>query len=141
LRSEDAVSARIERQRILLREDPVPPTLRCVIDEAVLMRPVGSAEIMRTQLEILVKAADNPRISVQIVPMGVHPGLQGGFVLATTKMRAAVGYLETAARGQVTTHPDDLIVLNEVYEEIRTEALSRTDSLALIARTVEQRWT
>lgn len=141
LRSEDAVVARIERQAILQRENPAPPTLRCVLDESVLLRPVGSAEIMRAQLEKLVKDTENSRVSVQIVPMGVHPGLQGGFVLATTPTGAAVGYLETAARGQVTTHPDDLDVLNEVYEEIRTEALSRTDSLALIRRTVERRWT
>ncbi len=133
--------ARIERQAILQRENPAPPTLRCVLDESVLLRPVGSAEVMRAQLEKLVKDTENSRVSVQIVPMGVHPGLQGGFVLATTPTGAAVGYLETAARGQVTTHPDDLDVLNEVYEEIRTEALSRTDSLALIRRTVERRWT
>lgn len=141
LRSDEAVMARLERQAILVREQPAPPTLRVVIDESVLMRPVGSKEVMRAQLEKLLKDTENHRISIQIVPMGVHPGLQGGFVLATTPMGAVVGYLETAARGQVTINPHDLSAMNEAYEAIRTEAVSRTESLSLIAKTVEKRWT
>jgi transcriptional regulator with XRE-family HTH domain len=141
LGSGEAVQARIERQAILVRDEPEPPMLRVVIDESVLLRPVGSREVMRVQLEKLLKDAENPRISIQVVPMGVHPGLQGGFNLATTPMGGVVGYVETAARGQVVTHPHDLNELNEAYEGIRTEALSRTDSLSLIAKTVKERWT
>ena len=37
--NETAVAARLHRQLILTREDPSPPTFRCVIDEAVLYRP------------------------------------------------------------------------------------------------------
>jgi hypothetical protein len=67
----------MERQAILSR--PSPPLLWCVIDEAVLRRPVGGAETMREQLKRLVEAAESQSIVLQVLPFAVtdHPGADG----------------------------------------------------------------
>ncbi|RAY13587.1 XRE family transcriptional regulator [Actinomadura craniellae] len=139
---ESAVEARMERQQILFREDPPPPKLRCVLDEAVLLRPVGSPEIMHEQLEHLLKMAESPRITLQVVPFGVHPGLQGSFWLASLGPgNSEVGYVETAVRGQIARNPEDLEILADLWDSIQAHALPQNASLDLIRRTVNERWT
>ncbi|WP_327048121.1 helix-turn-helix domain-containing protein [Microbispora sp. NBC_01189] len=46
LGDETAVAARLERQAVLSRATPEPPTFRCVLDESVLHRLVGGPEVM-----------------------------------------------------------------------------------------------
>jgi hypothetical protein len=48
------LAARLERQAILVRDDPPAPMLRCVIDEALLYRPIGTSDLMREQLHRLL---------------------------------------------------------------------------------------
>jgi hypothetical protein len=64
---------------VLTREDP--PRLWAVVDEAALRRPVGSAEVMRAQLERLIDAARLPNVTLQVLPFGVgaHPAMAGAF--------------------------------------------------------------
>ncbi|MBA0052315.1 XRE family transcriptional regulator [Streptomyces sp. AJS327] len=63
---ERRVTLRMERQ--LLLSGPRPPTLWAVVDEAALQRPLGGAEVMRTQLEHLLAAAHEPNITLQVAP-------------------------------------------------------------------------
>jgi hypothetical protein len=65
---------RQRRQEVLRR--PSPPHLWAVIDEAVLRRPVGDEEVMRAQIEALIKASLLPHVRLQIIPFragGVAP--------------------------------------------------------------------
>ncbi|TYB58546.1 helix-turn-helix domain-containing protein [Nonomuraea sp. PA05] len=141
LRGNDAaVAARVERQAILTRERPSAPTLRCILDEAVLYRPVGTAEVMREQLQRLLEVV-NPRLSLQLVPHGVHPGLLGAFVIATMKDGDDVLYVDTAVRGITTGECEDVWAGTEHFEAIRTEALPMSMSLDLIKKAMEERWT
>ncbi|GLX02403.1 helix-turn-helix transcriptional regulator [Microtetraspora sp. NBRC 16547] len=137
---EAAVAARLHRQLILTRKDPPPPILRCMIDEAVLHRPIGDPEVMREQLGHLVMVT-GPRLSVQVVPKGMHSGLLGGFLIATVEGGADVLYAETAVRGITTSDREDVGTAIERFEAIRTEALPLNMSLELIEKTVEERWT
>lgn len=135
-----AITARLDRQVIMAREDPKPPVLRCVIDESVLHRLVGGPEVMRDQLERLVSSA-TPRVSVQVVPIGcVRSGLLAGFVIATLEGGTEVAYLETAIRGLTTSDRDDVAAAVELFEAIRVEALPVSMSIDLIKRTAEERW-
>src|SRR5271170_5145399 len=78
---EERVAARMARQEILTREGPPPPVLWVLLDENVLLREVGNAEIMRDQLAHLAGAARRPNVTVQVIPCaGAHPGLLGAFV-------------------------------------------------------------
>jgi transcriptional regulator with XRE-family HTH domain len=75
------VALRLERQTILRR--PNAPTLWVVMDETALLRPVGSADLMRAQLDRLVEAAELPNVTLQIAELaaGHHPGTYSPFVL------------------------------------------------------------
>lgn len=138
--NETALAARLHRQLILSRKDPRPPIFRCVLDEAVLYRPIGGPEVMCEQLGHLIAMA-GPRLSVQIVPQGMHSGLLGGFVIATLDDGCDVLYAETAIRGITTSDADDVAAAIERFEAIRTEALPLNMSLELIKKTMEERWT
>jgi transcriptional regulator with XRE-family HTH domain len=139
LTEEAAVKARMERQAVLAREDPQPPTLRYIMDEGVLRREVGGPAVMRAQLEHLVSVASS-RVTVQIVPMGVHAGLSGNFFIATLESGDSMAYVDTAARGFVLDRPEDIAALAEVFESLRSDALPKRQSLEVIRRAAEQ-WT
>jgi hypothetical protein len=78
---ERRVDLRRQRQQILNRPDP--PQLWVVIDEAVLRRPIGGVEIMRTQIEALIEAAKLPNVRMQIIPFhaGGHAAAGGPFAI------------------------------------------------------------
>jgi transcriptional regulator with XRE-family HTH domain len=135
--NETAVHARMERQSILTCDSP--PTLRAVLDEAILYRDRGGSQVMHNQLKHLVESVSE-KLTVQIVPSDVSPGLSGAFTIGTVN-GGQVAYVETAVRGIVTSSRDDIVCLEDAWESIRTYALSQQQSLDFIRRTAEQRWT
>lgn len=76
-----AVSVRMERQRVLDRDEP--PELSVVFDEAVLARGVGDQKIMSDQIRHLVEMAHRPNISVQVLPFdaGLYPTESAQFII------------------------------------------------------------
>ncbi|MFD4525226.1 helix-turn-helix domain-containing protein [Streptomyces sp. NPDC058470] len=63
---ERAVQFRMERQQILTQ--PEPPTLHAVIHEAALHVRFGGAAVMRRQLLHLIRMAELPHITIQVLP-------------------------------------------------------------------------
>jgi transcriptional regulator with XRE-family HTH domain len=138
---EEQVKARIERQAILKR--PTPPLLWIVIDESVLHRPIGNPEVMKAQLERLLQAGHTPRIGIQVLPLSAYctAGVAGGFAIAQAHGTMETGYVESAGvLGRVTERQEDVKALIYRYDAIRSEALSKRESLNLIKETM-QRWT
>ncbi|MGH3921677.1 MAG: DUF5753 domain-containing protein [Pseudonocardiaceae bacterium] len=78
---EQHVQARIERQRLFTKPDPLK--LSAIVDEAALHRQVGGPGVMRAQLVHLMKAAHEPHVTFHVIPYstGAHPGMSGSFVL------------------------------------------------------------
>lgn len=140
LEDKAAAEARIGRQSILTREDPLPPTLSVLMDEGVLTREVGNAEVMRGQLEHLI-ASQSKRLTIQFVPSKVHDGLSGSFVLATMPDRSEVAYVETALRGMTLAAVGDVAKLSEALLSLRASAYSVRESMELIRKVVEEKWT
>lgn len=76
------VSLRMERQRLLERDDP--PHLWVIMDETVLRRPVSiRPEVMRDQLDRLLEYAARDRVTLQLAEFaaGPHPGTYAPFTL------------------------------------------------------------
>lgn len=131
----------MRRQAILSRDDPPPPRLSVLLTEGVLRNEVGGPGVMRGQLEHLLSLS-RPRISVQVVPGALPPTATGGaFVLATLRERAEMAYVATAARGITMSEPDDIRILSDVYDAIRSRALPVDMSKDFIRRILEERWT
>ncbi|MQY39732.1 hypothetical protein SRB17_77590 [Streptomyces sp. RB17] len=76
------VSLRMERQRLLERDDP--PHLWVIMDETVLRRPVSTrGAVMREQLDRLLEYAERDRVTLQVAEFaaGPHPGTYAPFTL------------------------------------------------------------
>jgi hypothetical protein len=76
---EQRVQLRVTRQQILTRSHPA--RLWVVIDESVLRRPVGGDDILRKQIEHLMMWAQEPNVTLQIMPFSSvgYPGAGGAF--------------------------------------------------------------
>ncbi|MEU4536370.1 helix-turn-helix transcriptional regulator [Streptosporangium sp. NPDC023825] len=137
---EKAVKARMERKELFARS--VRPMLRVVLDETILLRPIGGRDVMRRQLKHLLEAADSPRIGIQIVPLalGSTTGASGGFVIAQLQGGADTAYIESATHGHITERAEDVEAIYARYDAIRSEAHPQHVSIELI-REAEKAWT
>ena len=135
---DEAVAARLDRQRIFNREHP--PELWVLLDEAVLRRPVGGPQVMANQLEFLAAAGKRPYIVLQILPLsaGAHEGMRGGaFVLADFDASPTLGYQDTAVAGQIVEDQSQVEALATTWDTLRVEALPRSASLELVKEVAE----
>ena len=63
------VKVRMRRQQVLNREEL---QLSVVLDESVLKRRIGDESVMYEQLQWLVKEADRPNLTLQILPLNAQ---------------------------------------------------------------------
>jgi transcriptional regulator with XRE-family HTH domain len=134
-RVEARVQVRGERQRILERDNP--PVISVVIDEAVLRRKVGGAEVMQQQLLHIATMAERPNVDVQVVPFseGAYAGT-GPFVVLSFKGEDDVIYLETMAG---TIYPEsEIAYYRDTFVRIQQDALSKDRSVDLIRNAAEE---
>ncbi|MBQ1087992.1 helix-turn-helix transcriptional regulator [Streptomyces sp. B93] len=134
------VAARMERQRILEREQP--PLAWVVLDEAVLLRPVGGREVMRGQLKRLLEFTDRRWMHVQVLPnsAGAHASLDGSFTTMRFDDNPDIIYTEDLISGHMTANPETIREAALRYARLQAAALSVEDSAALIARVMEERY-
>jgi len=134
------VGARLDRQAILAQD--APPTLWVIIDEGVLRRPVGESGVMAAQLDRLLTAARDPKVTVQVIPSaaGAHPGLLGPFVIAGFATAPDVAYLDNALSGQIVERREDVAHMAMLYDTLRAVALAPRASADLITEVVTE-WT
>jgi transcriptional regulator with XRE-family HTH domain len=75
------VTLRVNRQKLLSR--PESPHFWAVVDEAALRRPLGGSDVMRGQIDHLIEVAQQPNVTVQVVPFlaGGHAAAGGPFCI------------------------------------------------------------
>ena len=132
---DDRVHIRLGRQALLTQEDPVQ--FWCVLDEAALRRPVGGREVMRCQLEHLVRESARPNVTLQVLPMaaGEHPGMEGSFVIMSFPDAADPDtvYVTIATGGVFQEKPDDVSRYEIIFDRLQKMALSSAESTEFIA--------
>jgi hypothetical protein len=134
---EDDVVARIGRQE-LLRPTP-PPSVRIILDEAVLRRPAPDPKVWHDQLARIEDAAKGPTMTIQVLPLsaGVQ-GLNGGpLSLLWMADGSAVAYLEGNRSGELIEESAEIERYRLSYDRLRDAALPPCDSSAFIEQLVE----
>ncbi len=134
------VALRVTRQQILTRADPA--RLWVVIDEAVLHRPVGGKATMREQIQYLMDMAQQPNISLQVMPFSKvgYPGAGGAFSI----LRFPEGdlpdvvYIEHAASALYLDKLEDLDEYAAIMEALTIAAAPVTATQTLLAEALER---
>jgi transcriptional regulator with XRE-family HTH domain len=134
------VELRTQRQERLFAR-PEPPGMEFVFGEEALKRPIGSPEVMESQLRHLLELAAEPYIKIRIVPLsvGAHPGLSGSFILLSL-METGEELLFLEGAGSDVVSRDDLLIIDPFIEHFNTLtrlALSGDDTKSLIMRSLE----
>jgi transcriptional regulator with XRE-family HTH domain len=133
------VEVRIERQEVLVRANPPPPRFSVVLSEGVLRRPVGGYDVMRRQLEYLMRPRDRANVTVQVLPFdaGVHPSMMTPFTMITFSEPDDLGVVnvENATGTLFLEEPDELRVYEEIWSTLQANALSADDSQAFLKST------
>jgi hypothetical protein len=126
--SEDEIDRRAElrvsRQEVL--GGPNPPQLWAVVDEGALRRPVGGREVARRQLQHLIRMAEHPVVTVQILPFtaGPHSAMGGPFTIlrfAEPDLHDVV-YIEQLTSALYLDKPSEVDSYLEVMEQLCLQA-------------------
>ncbi|MEV4051624.1 helix-turn-helix transcriptional regulator [Amycolatopsis sp. NPDC049688] len=138
---EHMATVRLARRAVVERE-PDPLRLWAVLDEAVLRRLVGGREVMRGQLEHLVKMAGKPKITIQVLPFdrGAHPGVIGPFTVIGFPWPGdpGVAYVEHRAGGFYLEQPHEIEAHKVAFAHLSALALTPDESVTFIQRLAEE---
>jgi transcriptional regulator with XRE-family HTH domain len=128
------VALRIKRQDRLT--GPNPLTLSAIVDESVIRRVVGGADVMGDQLRHLLSRAQLPNVTLQILPFdaGEHSFLGGSAALLEFRetTHLDVLYLEGLAGDYYEEQPLEVARYRNELERLSSMALDRRMSVKMI---------
>ncbi|MGH3391676.1 MAG: helix-turn-helix domain-containing protein [Actinomadura sp.] len=134
------LQARMARRTVLTRQSA--PTLRAVIDESALLRPIGGREVMRRQLIALLEAAERPHVHLQVVPtvQADFPGVEGSFVVLSFggPIVLDVAYLKSVAGDIYVEDVEQVRRCGAKFDRISEAALPEVESAALIEALIRE---
>jgi len=132
------VELRMSRQEVLAKQCPIK--ISTVIDESVLRRRVGGAEVLRYQLQHLVKLQQLPQVGIQIMSSStaLHQGLDGTFwIFHLPDPYPAVAYTESLG-GRLYLESPKAERFLRAYDQVSRVALNVNESTELMASIAEE---
>ncbi|WP_395570686.1 helix-turn-helix domain-containing protein [Streptomyces sp. BK79] len=136
------VELRMRRAELLHRGDA--PQLWAIIDESVLLRVLGSREVMREQLEHLVEMADEPHVTLQIVPLDVTNASAPAIPITYLRFGGVdlpdVVYLEHIRSANFLEDLDETEEYRVALDRLADEALTPRASKDLLRQTMASRY-
>lgn len=131
---EQRVTARLVRQEIFNKWPA--PLLSFVMEEPVVMRPLGGKAVQRGQLEQILLLGQNRNVEIQVMPLDRedNAGVDGPFTVLTRHGGDQVGYMEAQGRSTLVTDREEVRALAARYGIIRAQALTPRESLAFIEK-------
>jgi transcriptional regulator with XRE-family HTH domain len=132
---EQFVEARLTRQQVLVRADPLQ--FWAVLSEGALRQLVGGSEVMRVQLHHLIEVSNTrPNVNLQVLPFsaGAHAATSGPFAIMKFPEAPDLGvvYLEGQTGGIYLESTDEVARYTLVSEHLRASALSTAATVRLI---------
>src|SRR6202453_244807 len=137
------VKVRMQRQQVLDREGL---QLLVVLDESVLKRRVGDESVMYEQLQRLVREADRPNLTLQILPLDVQHTVFGesfvifGFEVDSDAMLQDVVSTEHLRSGFSLGGGGGAYLHRIAFQMLAEASLDPESSRALILETAESHW-
>ncbi|WP_404962867.1 helix-turn-helix domain-containing protein [Streptomyces sp. 147326] len=129
------------RRQDRLRAPGNPLRLWVVLDESALRRVVGDREVMREQLDHVIRLSAQPLITLQVLPHGVgaHPGVSGQFSLLefADAADATVVYLERFTSDLYLEKRSDVRRYGDMYAHLQGRALSPDRTRNFLEEAVE----
>ena len=137
------VRVRMQRQQIL---DRAELQLSVVLDESVLKRRVGDASVMYGQLQRLVREADRPNLTLQILPLDAQHTVFGesfvifGFGVDSDAMLQDVVSTEHLRSGFSLEGERETYLHRIAFQALAEASLDPAASRELILETAESHW-
>lgn len=137
----ELVAARSDVQEIFARPKN-PVTLLAVLNESVLRLRVGSDEVMHAQLSHLIETGQRKNVGIQVVPasQGINAGHVGAFTIASVPGAPDVLLTEGAVRDTTTDDHGDVLQAQGIFDRVRLDSLSKSQSLELITELADRIW-
>ncbi|WP_327270600.1 helix-turn-helix domain-containing protein [Streptomyces sp. NBC_01218] len=135
---EEQVIARLGRQQLLHR---VPaPSVRIIMDEYALRRPVSDAKAWEEQLVHLIDMAQKQSLALQVLPFtaGAHYLMDGSLTLLWQDDGAAVAYTEGNGCAELIEEPSAVTRYRLSYDRLRDLALPPPESVEFIRGVLEE---
>ena len=137
------VKVRMRRQQILTREGF---QLSVVLDESILTRRIGDKPVMYEQLQRLVREADRPNITLQVLPLTAqHTVFSESFVVfgfgaANDEMLQDVVSTEHLRTGFVLEGERETYLHRIAFQMLSEASLDPAASRELILETAKKHW-
>jgi transcriptional regulator with XRE-family HTH domain len=139
---ERRVELRTRRTELLRRPDA--PQVWAILDESVLLRVLGSREVMREQLAHLVALAALPNVTVQVVPLDVThasaPAIPVTYLRFPGVDLPDVVYLEQIRSATFLEDRDETEEYRVALDRLADEALNPRESVALLESIASERY-
>ncbi|MEU0811042.1 DUF5753 domain-containing protein [Streptomyces sp. NPDC005970] len=129
---ERQVAARLARQQLFTER---PNTSFCfLIEQALLERRFGGAEVTRTLLDNLLEQGGRRNVEIQVMPLRQedHFGFEGPMYLAETADNRWVGYIEGHESSMLISDPKAASAMLQRYGKMRSQALSPQATTSLL---------
>ncbi|MFF2328714.1 MULTISPECIES: helix-turn-helix domain-containing protein [unclassified Streptomyces] len=135
---EEQVIARLGRQQLLHRKPA--PSVRIIVDEYALRRPVKDGKAWDEQLTHLIDTVETTSVVLQVLPFaaGAHHLMDGSLTLLWQDDGSAVAYTEGNGCAELIEDPAEVTRYRLSYDRLRDLALSPSDSLAFIRTILEE---
>jgi transcriptional regulator with XRE-family HTH domain len=140
------VAARMIRQDVLTARNP-PLELSVVIDESVLLRKVGSREVMAGQLRHLAEMARLPNVDLRILPLERETSLMAdsfiAFRFSPEHETSKLGDVVTTESAEIQLYIEgesDTYIFRLFFDAFVVASLSPDDSRELILETARRLW-
>jgi transcriptional regulator with XRE-family HTH domain len=130
---ERRLAARLERQKILHRDDP--PLLSFVLDESILRRPMGDDCMMADQLQHLIDASALSHVQLQVLTFdrAKYAPSEGSYTVLEMSKNDRYVYVDSTGAGRLIPEAPIVEKFARGFDAARVNSLPVEDSIRFIA--------
>ncbi|ROP40879.1 helix-turn-helix domain-containing protein [Saccharothrix texasensis] len=137
--TDDVLHKRVElRQTRQRRVEDGSLAVWAILDEAALRRSVGGRDVQEEQLVHLLKLAELPNVTLQVLPFGKgqHMAMGTAFTMLKFVDFPSVIYIDNLTGGLYLDEATEVERYSLVMDHLRATALDPQESVALIRRAI-----